>query len=205
MINKLTELQQKNIVEYKSLADDIAAKRKRSKLRHIGSVSLDDIQAVAYSGLIDAAKKYDSSKGGFKGYAAVRINGHITDYIRSIIGRGTNKKKKPKMVSMECPLPFSFNDEHETTIEDTLTAREPEKENSGRTEIFFLTAMQSLSGWQRTVVIYYFYKNYTMREVSEVFGISEASVSLLVHSAVDSMKKYWQINNSEDLFLELHR
>lgn len=203
MSYKLSVEQQNIIVEWKHLADSIAARRKRTKLRQIGSVSLDDLQSIAYSGLIDAAKKYDSSKGQFRSYAILRINGHITDYIRSLIGRETTKKKKPKMVSLECPLPFHLNDYTVGTIEDTLTANLYEKEDERRAAILFLTATKCLAGPVRKIAMYYFHRNFTMREVAEIFQMPEVHVSMLIRYAVEKMKLYWCKNNTEDLFIEL--
>lgn len=46
-------------------------------------VELEDLVQVGLEGLMDAVKRYDPEKNdNFKNYAAIRINGHIIDYIR---------------------------------------------------------------------------------------------------------------------------
>jgi len=49
------------------------------------SVDLDDIQSAGILGLMDAAQKYDSTRGArFRTYAEVHVQGAILDYLRSL-------------------------------------------------------------------------------------------------------------------------
>jgi RNA polymerase sigma factor for flagellar operon FliA len=49
------------------------------------TVDLDDIQSAGILGLMDAAQKYDSSRGArFRTYAELRVQGAILDYLRSL-------------------------------------------------------------------------------------------------------------------------
>ena len=61
------------------------------------SVDLDDIQSAGILGLMDAAQKYDSTRGArFRTYAEVRVQGAILDYLRSLswAPRGMHRRAK---------------------------------------------------------------------------------------------------------------
>src|SRR6185436_20531770 len=49
------------------------------------SVEIDDVQSAGILGLMDAAQKYDSTRGArFRTYAELRVQGAILDYLRSL-------------------------------------------------------------------------------------------------------------------------
>ena len=52
------------------------------------SVQIDDLVQSGMIGLLEAAKKYDISKGAsFETYAGIRIRGSMLDEVRKEIGR----------------------------------------------------------------------------------------------------------------------
>lgn len=52
-------------------------------------VEIDDLLQVAYTGLMDAARRYVAQPGiGFSSYAAIRIRGALIDHLRSMAGQG---------------------------------------------------------------------------------------------------------------------
>ena len=61
------------------------------------AVDLDDIHSAGVLGLMDAAQRFDPSRGvKFGAYATVRINGAIVDYLRSLTWapRGMHRRAK---------------------------------------------------------------------------------------------------------------
>jgi RNA polymerase sigma factor for flagellar operon FliA len=61
------------------------------------TVDIDDIQSAGILGLMDAAQKYDASRGArFRTYAEVRVQGAILDYLRSLswAPRGMHRRAK---------------------------------------------------------------------------------------------------------------
>ena len=67
------------VLNFIPLAHKIAFERARKLPKRI---TIDELKSAAYMGLVDAASKSDGS--GFSSYASLRINGEITDYLRSL-------------------------------------------------------------------------------------------------------------------------
>ena len=84
------ELTEETILKYDYLVKSIAGfMNKNSNL-----FDLDDLISFGYFGLIDAIKKYDSSRqASFTTYANIRIRGAILDGIRKEGKIGRNKEK----------------------------------------------------------------------------------------------------------------
>ena len=71
------------IVNHMNWADKIAVNRTKRLPR---CVTLDDIKSAAYLGLVDAATRWKRHYGvPFTAYAATRISGSITDYLRELL------------------------------------------------------------------------------------------------------------------------
>ena len=61
------------------------------------SVEIDDVQSAGILGLMDAAQKFDPSRGArFRTYAELRVQGAILDYLRSLswAPRGMHRRAK---------------------------------------------------------------------------------------------------------------
>ena len=71
------------IVNNLNWAEQIAVNQTRRLPR---CVQVDDIKSAAYFGLVDAATKYKREYGvPFTAYAARRVIGSITDYLRELL------------------------------------------------------------------------------------------------------------------------
>src|SRR5262245_33177302 len=71
------------------------ARRVAAKLP--SSVDADDVQGAGMIGLLDAAQKFDPTRGiDFRTYAEVRVHGAILDYLRSLswAPRGMHRRAK---------------------------------------------------------------------------------------------------------------
>ncbi len=87
----LTNEQHQLIVNHVDLVDRVAQQFKQRTPKH---VQLDDLVSFGYDGLMDAARRFDASKGYvFSTYARHRIHGAILDGIRAAdwVGRSTRR------------------------------------------------------------------------------------------------------------------
>jgi RNA polymerase sigma factor (sigma-70 family) len=99
---------------------------KMARLRSLSappSVSFEDLRSAAYLGLVDAASRFDSSRGfAFASYARLRIDGEMTDHMRSsFLGANTrfmiDGEDFPEDSEPESPhLDFSCLDSREARI-----------------------------------------------------------------------------------------
>jgi RNA polymerase sigma factor (sigma-70 family) len=68
-----------NAEQYMPMAKKLAYQMKRNLPRFI---DVEDLISAAYLGLVEAAARYDETKGKFSTYAFPRIKGAICDYLR---------------------------------------------------------------------------------------------------------------------------
>lgn len=158
-----------NLQEYLPLTRWIARKiaYERGSLK-----DLDDLSQIGVLGLIEAAERYDASKGGsFKTYAEYRIRGTILDQLR------TNKRQF---------FPISLQEEEpdgstEGEFSDSLEEREL------RSSI--KTALRQLTPREQSVVQLYYYEDLNLKEIGEKLRVSESRVSQLHGSALRKLGK----------------
>lgn len=96
--------------------------------RYVGVTSLDELYAVGYDALVEAAPRYDAARGGFDAFAFVRVRGAMLNHIDAAMK--TNKREcsfsslSPSSdlpeVSLDDFLSTSVNDEQS----DVLTSVE---------------------------------------------------------------------------------
>lgn len=58
------------------------AKAKKAQMGK--SVYYEDLKSAAYRGLVDAAQRFDDSIGSFKNYAAGRVKGEMSAYLKEL-------------------------------------------------------------------------------------------------------------------------
>lgn len=76
---------------------------RRRSLSAPPNVSLDDLRSAAYMGLVDAACRFDPSRGfAFATYARLRIDGEMTDHMRSSL---FGSETRPIMDGEDFPCP----------------------------------------------------------------------------------------------------
>jgi len=169
------------------LARAIAGKKKRQLPAHI---SYDEILSAAYMGLVEAASRFDESKGfAFTTFAYPRIFGAITDYLRQI---GWGKRGESVIAySLDTPL----NDE-DMYWKDTLESKETISDREENLEII----AKGLSPMAKHILGLYFYDNLSMKEIGNYYNISEGRVSQLILQCKSQIKEIW---SKTDLFEEL--
>jgi RNA polymerase sigma factor for flagellar operon FliA len=139
-------------------AQKISNIKRRSLPRRI---STEEIQAAAYMGLVEAANRFDSSKGvAFTTYAYPRIAGAIIDYLREC---------GYLMTSLDSCL------EDGTTLATRIAA--PCVKDA---EELFEEVTSNLDEKAQQVLRCYYLDNMSMKEVGYQYGVTESRVSQLI-------------------------
>jgi RNA polymerase sigma factor (sigma-70 family) len=155
-----------------SYAEKIAFKKKKSLPKF---VDIDEIKSAAYLGLVEAANRFDLSRGvDFKTFSFPRIVGAICDYLRE-----RRWSKQETMLSLDSS---HTGDGH--CLADNLQA----KSSSSAGECFEeLTVVLGHEG--REIMRQYFIEDLSMREIGSKIGLSESRISQLVKSFKISIRE----------------
>lgn len=134
-----------------------------------------DCEQAAYSGLFDAYKKYDSSKGSFKNFAYKRIKGEVLDQIIEVlpITRSIFKNMREKKKS----LPRTYNLENtlvevgETEVKDTIKSEVNSYFDEIDTidELFLI--LRGFSDREKKIFIYHNLAGNTLEETAKIVGL----------------------------------
>jgi len=139
-----------------ALANKLAIQKKKNSPPRI---SFDELQSAAYMGLVEAATRFDATRGFcFTTYAYPRISGAMNDYLREL---GSS------MISLD------------TDRDDASSLKEicVSKQNNG--EYIFELAEKDLGKKAASMLKSYYVGNYSMKEIGEQHGITEGRVSQL--------------------------
>lgn len=187
------------IIDYDWLIYKIASK-------YNSYYSMDDLYQVGSIGIIKAYKNYDiNSNTKFSTYAYKYVLGEIIDFIKSdrnikvseeymTIYKRYNSIREKLTTKYNRDVSFSeicsFMDISEgdmlniiETISFTLSSDEILYEGScdDRDEVFnkilLESELENLNEFDRTIIDYRYYKDYTQSETAEVMGISQVKVS----------------------------
>lgn len=156
-----------SILDYIPLVRTIAYKMSR---KMPPSIEEDDLVSSGMIGLINAANRFDPTKGtSFKTYAWGRIEGAMLDELRSL-------DWVPRLVRSRKTEPYSYKD---IPPKDKLIDLDKLVEHK---QIF--DAVKSLSEKEKRVIFLYYYEDMTMKEAGEKLKISEARVCQIHKSAI---------------------
>jgi RNA polymerase sigma factor (sigma-70 family) len=151
------------IINYLPLANKLAWQKNRSTPP---CVTIDELKSAAYMGLVDAASRFDNSRGiAFGVYARLRITGEMGDYLRQLNWIGPTFD----MMSLDTPIGESM------TLVDVLEEKPAVRRNE-----FFDKATRPLTGIGRRIVRMYYEEDRTLKEIGAVEGISESRVSQIL-------------------------
>ncbi len=145
----------------------------------------DDLYSVGYLGLMDAAKKYDPSRGvKFSTFAVPRIRGAITDEIRRL-NKASRGKNPPKMESIEGNR--NENDKPIAELADRgLSPLDKTILKDQRLEL--MKTIARLTEMERQVIYLYYYKGYNMRKIADMIGRTEGRVSQVHSQAIKRLR-----------------
>lgn len=140
--------------------------------------SYDEIEAAAYYGLVEAARKYDPALNDtFEGYAYPRIVGAIGDYFRELRW-GTRSN----------PV------DREEINEEELVSRDDRPEDC---EEFFNRVTVNLTKTNKVVMRLYYVEEKKIREIADEMGVHESRVSQVLSESRTKLKASWQDYESE--------
>lgn len=127
-------------------------------------VTVDELKAAGYFGLVRADKKYNPNKGAtFRTYAGFRIMGEILDAVRSLDyfpRRGYEEYKMDRLENYEREGP---------TIDDAYEQYEIEEA--------LRIAIDKLENVEWLIVFLYYQREMTMIRIGHVFDLTESRVS----------------------------
>jgi RNA polymerase sigma factor (sigma-70 family) len=142
------------------LASVMARKKSLSAPPH---VSFEELQSAAYMGLVDAARRFDASKGfAFSSFARLRIEGEMKDHMRlsmlcdkiRLISDGEDFESRSELTPSDIGLDISFLEDRE-----------------------------------RKMLLLYYLESKTMKEIGDGEGLSESRVSQIIGSCRKKLKK----------------
>jgi RNA polymerase sigma factor (sigma-70 family) len=149
------------------LANKLAYQKKRVLPDFI---DFEELQSAAYMGLVEAASRFDSSKGvAFSTFAYPRIWGEINDYLRQL---GWGKRGENLQVAS---LDSTVGDDEECSLKEMIKAKEEFNENE-----FLEVVSQDLDEQAEEVIKCYFIDEYSMKDIGNQFGVSESRISQLI-------------------------
>lgn len=146
----------------------LARKMARSKSRFLPHIDVEEFISAAYTGLVDAASRFDESKGNFSSFARTRIYGEMQDYLRSL-GFGSKGS-----VSRGCTK-FNSLDASTADGESILSFLEAAPSNDLR--VVFEEAVEPLDETGRHIFKLRFVEERSLGEIGRELGVSESRVS----------------------------
>ena len=149
------------VLDYIPLANSIAWKQ--SKITP-NFVALDDLRSAAYLGLVDAAIKFDVSKGSFANYAKIRIFGAIKDHLKSLLDYGRKTIEQDDVSFLE-----NFD--------------------RANTEDFFDFISKKLKEDETRIIRMYYIEFKSMKEIGKKEGVSESRVSQVISKVHNKLKQ----------------
>jgi len=148
------------IVNFMPLAKSIAIKRKKTLPKHI---DFEEIESVAFMGLVKAAEKFDKNiSPSFSSYASLRIFGEIQDFLRN------NFKNTSQIVS---------------SLEE-IDVEQIEKSFEISDDILF-----HLSDDDKDIIKYYYVDQLSLKEIGSILGVSESRISQKIKESKEIIKQ----------------
>jgi RNA polymerase sigma factor (sigma-70 family) len=146
----------------------LARKMARSKQKSLPHINVDEFISAAYTGLVDAASRFEESRGNFAPFARTRIYGEMQDYLRSL-GFGSKGS-----VSRGCTK-FDSLDATTASGEPILSFLQARPDRDFRT--VFEETVEPLDDTGRHIFKLRFCEERSLDEIGRELGVSESRVS----------------------------
>jgi RNA polymerase sigma factor (sigma-70 family) len=155
---------------------DLARKVARYKKKSLFNIYLEDLEAAAFLGLVQAAESFQPEKcKDFQVFAVRRIIGAVQEYLREL-SWGTRNN---------C---WNREDSYELLkLED-----EPQRQHDFE---IFETIISCLPDRWKIVVRKYYLHSESLKMIAEYLGITEGRVSHLLSQAKMKMQVFWKKDN----------
>jgi len=156
--------------------------------RHFIAVPINkmDLFQIGFIGLLIARNKYKEGSVSFGSYAYHRIKGSIKDFLRKESKRGlvgfSGKKRDEIMEIVE------FNNE----VGKHLFVENIENRDS------YLEMMLGLKERDKKIVMDYYFKDRTMKDIGREMGISEGRISQIISECLMKIKRKELINDKRN-------
>ncbi len=152
------------IEQYIPLANKLARQKKKT-LPH--KITFEELQSAAYMGLVDAASRFDESKGfSFSTFAYWRIIGEMQDYLREL-GWGSNKGDLISSLDQET--------DEEILLKDTIQSK-----TESNSEEFLEDITKDLPPIAKEIFFHYYFENMSLKEIGKLYNVSESRISQLI-------------------------
>jgi RNA polymerase sigma factor for flagellar operon FliA len=144
----------------------------------------DDLYAVGYLGLLDAAKRFDPAKGvKFITFAAPRVRGAIIDEMRRM--NHYHHRRELRMEYIE-----ALRDEDDRLLlepaDPDLNPLDKAILKDQRREL--MKNIANLSEMERQVIFMYYYGNFDMKGIAKVLNRTESRVSQIHSKAIKRLR-----------------
>lgn len=146
----------------------LARKMARNKQKSLPYVDIDEFVSAAYTGLVDAASRFEKSRGNFAPFARTRIYGEMQDYLRSL-GFGSKGS-----VSRGC-IKFDSLDAVTSSGKPILSFLETRNNRDFRN--IFEETIESLDDVGKQIFKLRFYEERSLGEIGKELGVTESRVS----------------------------
>lgn len=166
-----------DIMSHMGLVRTLAAKVAWRIPRH-----RDDLIAAGALGLVQAARRFDRTRGRFSPYAYRRIRGAMQDFLRGERNPG-NRVRGDSTVRRE-PLSEDFPDLRQDSVAEVAR-----RERNGRLAL----AVSALSPKQSAVIRASFFAGRNLRQIGQQEGITESRVCQIWQSALRELRRIVRI------------
>lgn len=163
---------------------EIAGKVASRLMRRYRWLPREDIKSYAYLGLAQAAQKYDDSRGvPFVCYALTKATFLAVDQMRKdgMLTRKDRPKGDQDAVSLSVELP----DPGARKAHDRVIARD-----------LLTSLIKKVPDRDRKLIMMYYTEHMTMKEIGQVFGISESAVCLRHKALMNKLRR--MVNTSKN-------
>jgi RNA polymerase sigma factor for flagellar operon FliA len=197
----------------------------RATIRKAGlqNFTASDFYADAAIGLLEARKRFDSSRGkSFEQFAYPRVRGAVLDAVRRespLSTRGYKKIKELQDIENNNDLPdvvrdlgsgkgllaFKLEYSEDSTL---LKAGEPDPEESlaaKQSKQIISILLESLSLEQRRVIRDYYFAERSLSEIAREQGGTRSQTSRLHLKALERLKKLWQLQYDDSTITRRQR
>lgn len=159
-----------------------------------GHVKVEDMFAAGYEGLVDAANKYDPTRGvPFAKYAVLRIKGSMGDYARSVDWLSRRDREKHPDAQQPVSLQTSFTsgrtDSTEVELSDMIV--DPaDVEHAVEVRTLILDVLPRLPPRSQWVIVARYWCDETQAQIGVELGVSGSRVNQIEMAALHKMRDW---------------
>lgn len=162
-------------------------------------IDYDDLVSLGLYGLLQALERFDTTKGvKFETFAFPRIKGAITDGLRKmnpIKGKGIDYLSQEEVLGTNEEF-FNEQNSYSTTLWDLidinrdLTSDPQYQIEIQETKRILSEAIERLPEKEKLVISLYYYEGLTLKEISQVLGLTPARISQLHSKAIRRLRGF---------------